>query len=56
MMLNVILNFINDKNIEKAFMLIIKSTLILLVSLIIYYIVYKMGTVKIRSYFTDIKI
>ncbi len=53
MMLNVILNFINDKNIEKAFMLIIKSTLILLVSLIIYYIVYKMGTVKIRSYFTD---
>lgn len=44
MTFNVMLNFINDKDIKKAVKLIIKGSVILLISLIIYYI-----SVKIMS-------
>ena len=49
-MLNVMLNFINDKNIKKALALIIKSLLILLISLIIYYISIKIISTNINEY------
>lgn len=50
MMLTVMLNFINDKNIKKALILIVKSTLILLISLIIYYITIKIISTNINEY------
>lgn len=53
MMLNVMLSFINDKNIKKSLILIMKSVLILLLSLAVYYIVIKITTAKMDSYFSN---
>lgn len=53
MMLNVMLNFINDKNIKKALILITKSTLILLISLIIYYISIKIISSGMSEYHSN---
>lgn len=50
MMINVILDFINNKDYKKAIYSIIKPTLILLVSLIVYYIVIKIYKTDFNSY------
>lgn len=50
MILNVMLNFINDKDIKKAVKLIIKSSIILLISLIIYYIYVKIMSSGMNEY------
>ena len=50
MMINVILDFINNKDYKKAIYSIIKPTLILLLSLITYYIIIKIFSNGFNSY------
>lgn len=53
MMLIIILNFINDRDIKKSILLLLKSVLILILILIIYYISIKLISIKMSSYFTN---
>lgn len=49
MMLNIILNFINDRDIKKSISLFLKSILLLLLTLIVYYISIKLISTKLYS-------
>lgn len=50
MMINVILDFINNRNYKQATYSIIKATIILLLSLILFYTVIKLSTSQLNSY------
>ena len=49
MMLNIMLNFINDRDIKKSISLFLKSILLLLLTLIVYYISIKLISTKLSS-------
>ena len=53
MMINVILDYINDKNIKKSIKHIIKSTIILLIPIIIYYITIVFTNKTLGAYHSD---
>lgn len=53
MMINVILDYINDKNIKISLINIIKSTIILLISIVIYYIIIIFTNKGLDAYHSD---